>query len=168
MGLKQNWSKGGQPPTLEAWRREPVHAPKAPSGGSRLTERVESDDWISRSKCAADPNVGPSFFHPPEGFQRFHDIRRYCSDCPVAAECEKWAVESATWVGWYGGKSPRERGGDMRRIVAPRLRQHGQYETYKYGLSGTDATQGCRCEPCVMKARETVRRYHRERRAGYR
>lgn len=154
------WRRGGQTVTLEQWRQQVRPIPAPPARGSRLTERVDvPDDWRLSRRCV---DKDTNFFFPGEGDSRqFVEIRRFCAPCPVAAECEQYAVETETWAGWFGGKSARER--SRERVRRPKDRTHGTVQMYRFGPFGEDPTLGCKCEVCATAYRKAHKQWNKRR-----
>lgn len=160
-GIRSAWRKGGVTMTLEGYHRKPAREVPAPIRGSRLTERVPNPaGWLDRARCKIEGKP-TSFFFPPEKANYFHKIREFCAGCEVRAECERDAVDSNMWFGWWGGKSPRERGSQPGGRPP---RQHGKMSMYEFGPFGEDRSKGCRCDLCVERARLRFRKWEQTRR----
>jgi len=62
-------------------------------------------DWRASARCAQDD---PELFFPEKG-KRSRDARAVCADCPVRAECLKYALAQGRVYGVWGGTTERER-----------------------------------------------------------
>ena len=76
-------------------------------------------EWEFESACG--PDTADLFFPDTYGHPRSHrqtpEVRaakRICRECPVLAECARWALSSREPHGVYGGMTPRERQGLLR------------------------------------------------------
>lgn len=66
-------------------------------------EAPRKERWRADAKCFGEDT---DFFFPEKGLGQ--TVRRYCSDCPVKAECLNYALTENITVGWWGGYSDRE------------------------------------------------------------
>lgn len=59
-------------------------------------------NWKELAKCKGED---VDFFFPEQGDGDGKIIRRYCSDCPVRADCAEYAITNNIRWGWWGGLS---------------------------------------------------------------
>ena len=64
-------------------------------------------NWLQNALCA---QVDPDLFYPDDG-KSARPAKRICAVCPIRLQCLRWAVQTHTDNGVYGGMTPRERRG---------------------------------------------------------
>lgn len=100
-------------------------------------------DWMERGAChALVETIGPEkrnrIFFPTQG-ESANRAKAICAECPVAAECLEYALDTPERYGIWGGTSEKERrvlrrergltaptGGRVRRPI-----RHGENGSYK-------------------------------------
>jgi WhiB family redox-sensing transcriptional regulator len=77
-------------------------------------------DWMSEALClSADPDL---FFPEPgrdDNPQRTQAALRVCRDCPVKADCLRWALETEQQWGVLGEKTASQRTRIRNRKAVP-------------------------------------------------
>ncbi len=87
---------------------------------SHQPDRPDTDNdetptsWMAYARCR---DVPPEIFFPSDG-AGVEVARRYCAECPVAAQCLDYALDNHIEHGVWGGVSERKR----RRITQSRRR----------------------------------------------
>ena len=69
---------------------------------------IESPEWHEDAECSKPSNrehVDKFFANKPA--QQL-DAKKLCNDCPVRAECAKWALENKQIWGIWGGLTPEQ------------------------------------------------------------
>jgi len=69
---------------------------------SRILNR---ESWMEDALCA---QIGGDIWHPEKGGST-KEAKTVCRECPVAAECLKYALDNDERFGIWGGFSERER-----------------------------------------------------------
>lgn len=83
--------------------------------------RVDEPDptWRDRAACRDHPD--PEMFHPVGNtglaLQQAEDAKDWCRRCDVADQCLRWALDSGTDHGIYGGMTEEERIALRRRVA---------------------------------------------------
>lgn len=123
--------------------------------------------WRDKAKCAGIKE--PDFFFPTEYTRNsretewVRDVRTFCIDCPVAAECLDEAIRNGDNDGMYGGLTPKER----REIRRTRRRQpkpitHGT----KKGFDAHERRGEKPCDPCRIAKNTDARQQYAKRKAS--
>lgn len=75
-----------------------------------LLEEDISADWMARALCGT---CDPDLFFPEPGREdnpeRTAEALKVCRDCPVRAECLRWALETEQRWGVLGGRTASQR-----------------------------------------------------------
>ena len=66
---------------------------------------MTSPEWHDHALCA---QTDPDAFHPDKG-ESAREAKRVCRQCPVQAECLRYALDHDERWGIWGGLSERER-----------------------------------------------------------
>lgn len=70
---------------------------------------METEDWKEQGRCVGITSDEADLFFSEE----YHDQKRakqeYCAWCPVTQDCLNYALNTDTWVGVWGGTTPKER-----------------------------------------------------------
>lgn len=90
-------------PTSVPVRRHSPFAPGADTGARALS-------WRERALCQ-EPWVDPELFHPTNQRMpgRVKRAKKICDQCPVRAECLRWALDINEPNAIAGGTTPGER-----------------------------------------------------------
>lgn len=101
------------------WHTISRHLQAATHAGDALTTlTVGAPEWHQEAACA-DPQTPPDLFFPESG-SRPSRAKSICADCPVRADCLRWALDNYEPHGIWGGYTPQERRTLLRRM--PRTR----------------------------------------------
>lgn len=103
------------------------HRPPAVKAGFLLAPGGAADDWRERAACRWDRlkarGIPAGIFFPfsftaPEGVREAERAKAICRDeCPVRAQCLRFAVDSGSADGVFGGLDPDERRAAKRRAT---------------------------------------------------
>lgn len=72
------------------------------------------DPWRLDAACRG---MDPETFHNVKGQPVHLEAREACERCSVRAECLEYAVMHSIKVGYWGGRTPRQRNGLRSRIA---------------------------------------------------
>lgn len=89
----------------------PAHRPHCPSEPSSLSDWVsELPAWRAKAACIDND---PEWFFPQgttgSAAAQAEAAQAVCADCPVAAECLDYALDTGQDAGVWGGKTEDER-----------------------------------------------------------
>lgn len=82
---------------------------------------MTTTDWRAQAGCVKSD---PETFFPAAGEDtmtgrtQYAEAKRVCWGCPVRADCLKYALEARLDYGVFGGMTPNERNGILRRSKA--------------------------------------------------
>lgn len=78
------------------------------------TQLRKGEEWRSRAACVGmSHQTYVPFFNEGRGQATVNQIataKRVCASCPVAVECDRYAVDNGIRFGIWGGRTPRDRG----------------------------------------------------------
>lgn len=105
---KPKAERAPKPPMLPLSQRYPVPTPA-------LNDRPLTEDELDEATC---PQTDPDIFFAELG-EGYHDAKKVCYGCPIAARCLAWALTEGFEYGVFGGASPPER----KRILRTRRKR---------------------------------------------
>lgn len=87
-------------------------------GGRRVSHRRKAfpmvdEEWKADAACTGMP---VDLFFPSWGdHDSAEKAKKVCRECPVKYECGKYAYDTGSWDGIFGGMTSRERSNALRR-----------------------------------------------------
>jgi hypothetical protein len=101
------------------------------AGAFRLLAAIDAarPDWVQQAACRG---LDTALFYPESGASRkAAKAKEVCLECPVQAQCRKYAEEHRDHFGIWGGASPDERSGTVLRSTKVNT-AHGTRSGYEY------------------------------------
>lgn len=99
---------------------------------------VNTEDWVEEAHCSS---TDPEAFFPEKGGSP-REAKRVCAECPVRAECLRYALERNEKHGVWGGLTERERHG-LKSVPALKIRCRNNHLLSEVGTFSNGQCREC-------------------------